>query len=931
MTISQLPSSGLLGRRGEREVLDRLLAGVLAGRSHVLVVHGEAGVGKTALLDYLAGAATGCRVARASGVQSEMELAFAGLHGLCTPMLGRLKDLPAPQREALSTAFGLSAGPPPDRFLVGLAVLSLLADVAEERPLICIVDDAQWLDQVSAQTLSFVARRLLAERVGLVFAQRESGDEQVLAGLPELVVDGLESPDARVLLDSTLPGPLDGRVRERILAEAAGNPLALLELPRGLAPAAVAGGFGLPVAMPLISRIEQGFARRLEPFSAETRRLLLLAAAEPVGDVGLLWRAAERLGIGPDDATVAQDAGLVEFGARVRFRHPLVRSAAYRAASASDRRQIHGALADATDPQLDPDRRAWHRAHAAPGPDEAVADELERSAGRARARGGIAAAAAFLERAVELTPDSARRGGRALAAAQAKFESAAPAAALELLAIAELCPLDELQRARLARLRAEIVYARRRGNDAPPLLLDAARQLEALDAALARETYLEALGAAMYAGPLNSDSGLRQAAEAARAAPAAPQPPRSIDLILDGMATRFTDGPVAGAPPLRLALQAFRNEALDGHEQTMHWLWLCPIVQSLTVHELWDDDAFRALATRAVRLAREAGALTILPVTLPYLAGLRLWGGEFATASALTQEADAIAAATGNTGVVYGRLVLSAWRGVEAEALELVNAALENATVRGEGRVLALAGYATAVLYNGLGRHKAAIDGAQRGSQDRDQAYVGWSLAELVEAASRSDRPDVAAAALHRLEECASAAGTDWALGVLARARALVSEGDVADALYREAIERLERTRIRIELARARLLYGEWLRRQNRRVDARAQLRAAHDSFSRFGAEAFAERARRELLATGERVRRLTSETRDALTHQETQIARLAADGNTNPEIGAQLFISPRTVEYHLHKTFRKLDVSTRKELRDALAGTSDQAVMGAG
>jgi DNA-binding CsgD family transcriptional regulator len=910
----------LLGRQSECEALDRLVAGVRLGESRVLVLRGEAGVGKTALLDELGAMATGFRVARAAGVESEMELPFAGLHALCAPMLGRLRGLPGPQRDALSTAFGLTAGPPPDRFMVGLAVLSLLADVAEQEPLMCIVDDAQWLDRVSAQTLAFVARRLLAERVGLVFALREDGDDHELGELPELAVGGLGDLDARLLLDATIPGPLDERVRDRILAEASGNPLALLELPRGSTPTALAGGFGLPDSMPLISRIERGFVQQLEPLPGETRQLLVLAAADPVGDVTLLRRAAELLGIGADEISPAEAAGLIDIGAQVRFRHPLVRSAAYRAASVPDRRDVHRALADATDPQMDPDRRAWHRAQAASGPDEAVAAELERSAGRARARGGIAAAAAFLERATELSPDSALRGGRALAAAQAKFESADPEAAHELLAVAEMCPLDELQRARVARLRAEMAFALRRGRDAPPLLLDAARQLEALDPALARQTYLEALGAAMYAGRLYADPGVRKAAEAARAAPAAPQAPRSIDLVLDGIATRLTEGPGGGAAPLRLALDAFRTEALVGHEELIRWLLVCPVVQSMTMHELWDDDAFHELATRAVRLAREAGALTMLPVALPYLAGVRLWGGEFAVASALTEEADAIAAATGNTSLVFGRLALAAWRGGEDEAVALISAGLENATARGEGRVLALAGYATAVLYNGLGRYKAAIDGAERGSEDDDQCYVGWSLAELVEAATRAGRPEVAAAALPRLEERTRAAGTDWALGILARSRALMSEGDAADALYREAIERLERTRIHIELARARLLYGEWLRRESRRVDAREQLRAAHDAFSRAGAEAFAERARRELSATGETAPRRTAETRDVLTSQEAQIAHMARDGHSNPEIGAQLFISPRTVEYHLRKVFTKLGINSRKELRGALA-----------
>jgi len=927
MTITRLPPSGLVDRLRERDVLSRLVAGVRAGQSRVLVLRGEAGVGKTALLEHLVTAASGCRIARAAGVESEMELPFAGLHALCAPMLADLRRLPGPQRAALSTAFGLDAGPAPDRFMVGLAVLSLLADVAEARPLLCLVDDAQWLDRVSAQTLGFVGRRLLAERVGLVFAVREDGDEHALGGLPELALEGVGELDARALLDATVPGPLDERVRERILAEAAGNPLALLELPRGLTPAAVAGGYGLPGAVPLVSRLEQGFVRQVQSLPGETRQLLLLAAAEPVGDVTLLLRAAELLGLEADRGAPAEAAGLIDIGARVRFRHPLVRSAAYRAASVPDRRDAHRALADATDPQLDPDRRAWHRAHAAARFDETVAVELERSAGRARNRGGIAAAAAFLERAAELTPDPGDRGRRALAAAQAKFESGAPAAAQELLAVADTCPLDELQRARLVRLRAEIVFALRRGRDAPPLLLDAAGQLERLDPAMARETYLEALGAAMYAGRLGGESAVRKAAEAARAAAAAPQAPRSIDLVLDGMATRFTEGSGAGAPPLRAALQAFSGESLDGHAEIMRWLLLCPVVQSLAVFELWDDDAFHALATRAMRLARETGALTMLSVALAYGSGVHLFGGELGAAAALNHEADAIAAATGNAGLVYGKLLVGAWSGVEAEALKLIDAGLESATARGEGRVLALAGYATAVLNNGLGRYDAAIEGAERGSEDDDQGYAGWSLAELVEAATRAGRPQVAAAALPRLGERAHAAGTDWALGVLARARALMSEGTAADALYREAIERLERTRIRIELARARLLYGEWLRREQRRVDARTQLRAAHDAFNRAGAEAFAERARRELLATGETAPRRTAVTRDVLTPQEAQIARLARDGHSNPEIGAQLFISPRTVEYHLHKAFRKLDVSTRRELRRALTDLQEHAV----
>jgi DNA-binding CsgD family transcriptional regulator len=894
-----------------------MLQEVRVDESAVRVLRGAAGVGKTALLDYVAERASGCRVARVAGVESEMELAFAGLHQLCAPILDGLDRLPAPQRDALRVAFGLHGGETPDRFLVALAALSILADAAERQPLVCLVDDAQWLDRASAQALAFVARRLLAERIAIVFSVREPSNSSELAGLPELVVEGLADHEARLLLASVMQGRLDPQVRDRIIAETHGNPLALLELPRGLTPAELAGGFGLPDVMPLATRIEQSFLRRLDSPPRETQRLLLVAAAEPVGDVTLLWRAAEHLGIGPDAVAPAESAGLIALGARVRFRHPLVRSAVYRAASAQDRRQVHRALAEATDRAADPDRRAWHLAHAAAGLDEAVAAELERSADRARRRGGIAAAAAFLERAAELTPDPARRGTRALAAAQAKLEAGSRDAAEELLEVAEMCPIDDLQRARLARLRAEIVFALRRGKDAPPLLLHAAAQLEALDPAAARETYVEAVGAAMFASRLYADSGVRKAAETARNAPPPLQPPRSIDLVLDGMATWFTERPSVGAPPLRLALEAFRNEALDGHEATMRWLLLYPVVQVVTLFALWDDDAFHALATRAVRLAREIGALTILPAALVQLSGVHLYGGDFAAASAAVQEADAIALATGNADVVNGGLVLGAWRGVEAEALALITAGVESATVRGEGLVLAMVGYARSVLYNGLGRYEAGLEAAERGIEH--DAHVGWSLAELVEAATRSGKPEVASAALSRLEERARAAGTDWALGVLARSLALMSEGEDADACYSEAIERLERTRIRVELARARLLYGEWLRRDGRRVDARDQLRTAHEMFSRFGAEAFAERARRELLATGETARKRTDETREALTPQEAQIARLAADGQTNHEIGAQLFISPRTVEYHLRKVFPKLDISSRKELRNAL------------
>jgi DNA-binding CsgD family transcriptional regulator len=904
----------LHGRCGECKTLDRLLEDVRADhQSRALVVRGEAGVGKTALLDYLAARASGCHIVRAAGVESEMELAFAGVHQLCAPMLDHLPRLPAPRREAMGTAFGLSAGEAPDRFLVGLAVLGLLSEVAGDRPLVCIVDDAQWVDHASAQILAFVARRLLAEPVACVFGVRDPTGEQSFTGLPQLVVEGLSDKDARALLDSAIPGLLNEQLRKRMVAEAGGNPLALLELPRTLTVEKLTGGFALPYTGSLTNHIEQSFLRRIQSLSLETQRLLLTAAADPMGDVPLLWRAAERLGIGPDAAAPAEAVGLIEIGARVRFRHPLVRSAAYFAASVSARQEIHRALAEATDADADPDRRAWHRATAASRPDEGVAAELERSADRAKGRGGIAAAAAFLRRSAELTPDPARRGARAVAAAQVTFDAGSPDAAYELLAAAEIGPLDDLQRARLARLRAQIVFARRRGSDAAPLLLDAARRLEGLDGRLARETYLEALGAAVFAGRLGA-CGMRAVAEAVRTAAPVQDLARPLDLLLDAVATRFTEGYAPGVAPLRSALQAFWREAGRGEDGITRWLWLAWLVAG----ELWDDEMWCELAAHAVRRAREAGTLAVLPVALQYCAGVHLHLGEFAAAAALIEEADGIAAATGIAPVRYTALVLAAWRGEEAETLERIEAGVEDATARGEGRVIGLVGYVTAVQYNGLGRYDVALAGAQRGCEHEDLVFCGWSLVELVEAAVRSGARSVADEALRRLEERTRAVGTDWALGNEARSRALLSDGEFADSLYREAIARLERSRITVHRARANLVYGEWLRRQNRRVDAREHLRIAYETLSHIGADAFAERARGELLATGETVHKRAVETRDALTAQEAQVARLAAEGRTNPEIGSQLFISPRTAEYHLHKVFVKLGISSRRELDSA-------------
>ena len=895
-------------------MLDRLLASARVGDSQALVLRGEPGIGKTALLSYLLGRASGCRTARAVGVEAEMELAFAGLHQLCAPFLDRLDRLPGPQRDALRTAFGLLAGDAPDRFLVGLALLSLLSDVAEEQPLVCVVDDAQWLDHASAQALAFVARRLGAESVALVFAVREPAAERYLTGLTELVVPGLVDSEARALLLSVITGPVDERVRDRIVAETRGNPLALLELPRGLTYQELAGGFGLPDAAALSGKIEDSFRRRLEPLPPATRLLLAVAAAEPIGDPVLVWRAAGQLGVEADAALPAVAAGLVDFAGQVRFRHPLVRSAVYRAASPEERRTIHGALADATDSDVDPDRRAWHRAHATSGPDEEVADELERSAVRAQTRGGLAAAAAFLREAARLTPDPARQAQRALAAAQASHQAGAPGAALAMLVLAQARPLDELQRARVNLLRAEIAFASRRGNDAPPLLLKAARQLEPLDLGLARETYLEAFTAAVLAGRLSHGADVAEVSRAVRLAPAASAPPRAPDFLLDGLALLVTDGRPAGTPLLKRSLSAFSGQDIST-EEGLRWLWLAGRVAD----DLWDDQSWEVLCTRHVKLARQAGALTELPIALRSRIFVHVFAGELDEGAALMQEVRAVTEVTGTQLAAYGAVALAAWRGREAEAAELIRATIDDVTSRGEGMGLSISYHARALLYNGLGRYAEARAAAEQAAEHEDLGIFAWALTELVEAASRSGGPEVAATALERLAEMTRTAGTDWALGIEARSRALLSEDDAAEALYREAVERLGRTRIRVELARAHLLYGEWLRRRGRRVDARQQLRMSHEGCIAMGLEAFAERARRELLATGETVRDRGVETREELTAQEAQIAALAGDGKTNPEIGAELFISPRTVEWHLRKVYPKLGISSRRQLREAL------------
>ncbi|MGY1679291.1 ATP-binding protein [Geodermatophilus sp. SYSU D01176] len=903
---------GLLGRRMECETLSTLVAAAKAGRSQVLVLRGEPGIGKTALLDFLLERAAGCSVGRAAGVESEMELAFAGLHQVCSPHLDRLTKLPEPQQEALGTAFGLRPGGPPDRFLVGLAALTLLSAVAEEQPLVCAVDDAQWLDRASAQALEFVARRLVHHRVAMVFAVRESDEEPTLTGFPQLVVRGLPTRDAAALLESTVNGALDPRVRDRILAESHGNPLALLELPRGPSAAELAfGGDAGSGATPLAQRLEQGFLRQVALLPHPSRRLLQAAAAEPVGDVALLWRAAGRLGIGPEAAAAAEASGLVELRDRVRFRHPLVRSAVYRSATPADRRDVHRALADATDPDVDPDRRAWHRSRAAVGPDEDVAAELERSAERASGHGGLAAAAAFLECAAALTPDPVRRVGRSLHAAAAKVRAGSFDDASALLATVEAGPLGVAERARADLLRAEISFAGNRGNASLPLLLPAARRLEPLDARLARDTYLDALSAALFAGRLAAGPGARQVAEAVRQAQS-PDASRTEDALLAGLAVLFTDGYARAAPLLQRAVQALVAEepALD---EALRAGWLA----AATAASLWDDAGWDVLTRRYLDTAREAGALAALPLALHTRAVALLLTGDLATAASLVEETRSVLEVTKTSLAPYGEVGLLAVRGDAEQAEPLIRSCLEDVTARGEGAGVTMVQWARAVLCNGLGRYAEALPAARDAAAcPPELGPATWALLELVEAGARTGDTGPAAAALEELSGMTRVSGTDWALGTEAAARALLSGGSTAEDLHREAVDRLARTSVRVDAARARLRYGEWLRREGRRVDARAQLRTAHGALTAMGVGAFAERARHELLATGETVRKRTADTVRELTPQEAHIALLAGQGLTNPEIGAALYLSPRTVEWHLRKVFDKLGVRTRRELR---------------
>jgi DNA-binding CsgD family transcriptional regulator len=905
-----------MDRLDERQALNRVLDAARRGLSAALVVRGEPGVGKTSLLGYAVDSATGFRVVRVAGVESEQEFGYAGLHRLLVSFLPAMGGLPLRQRNALGCAFGLIDGVPADRFGVGLAALSLLADAGAGSPLLCVVDDAQWLDQESLEVLAMVGRRVHAERIALLFGTRDGADGRVLLeGIPDIRVSGLPEHDALELLGSSVDGPLDPQLARRIVTETQGSPMAIIELVGELTAAELSGAGLLPGPLPLSRRLEAHFLRQIRALPATTQNLLLVIAAEPSGDPRLITRAAARLGSPPAAAEPAQADGVIMMYPEARFRHPLIRSAVYGGASPAGRRRAHQVLAAEMDPQRDADRRAWHLAAAATGPDEAVAAQLDSAAGRAQARGGYSAAGALLARAAQLTQDEGRWAERVLAAAHAHLAAGAPARARLLLEqTTEIS--DPFQRARMRRLQGLIQYALGRAPGTPSILVGAARALQPFDVHLARVTMLEALEAARVTGRFTAaGESDHDVGRAARAMPLPPgSQPRVADLLLDGATALVLDGHAAAVPVLGRAIAGLLADQSDSADALLRLGIGC-----WAAGAVGDDTSLHELATRLERHAREKGALGALSTGLLFLAMSELLDGSLASVRGHFAERAEIMAAVGRPSDV-GELVVLAWQGRETEARAAAAAVTRYATEHRHGWMLAYADYALAVLELGLGNYRAALPSDPRNF--RDNPFIGIvGFPDLIEAAARCGERDVAAEATAEFAARALPNGTAIALGLLALSRALLADDTDAGELYQEAIEQLSHCRGNLRKARAHLLYGEWLRRQKRRIDARTQLHAAHEMFLRMGADAFAERARVELAATGERARKRRDETRGDLTPQEAQIALLASQGATNAEIAGRLFLSASTVDYHLRKIFRKLDVTSRRQLAQALPG----------
>lgn len=906
----------LLGRSGELATIDALLETVRGGMSGAVVIRGEAGIGKTALLEHAINTASDFRVVRALGIESETNVGFAALHQLLVPFLPRIARLPPPQRNSLGVAFGLALGPTPERFQVGLAALTLLAVAAEGQPLLCIVDDAQWLDLESAEVLGFVARRLQAEGVAMLFAVREPPERPVnFGGIAEIRLGPLAPQDARELLAVVNPNELDDADAQRLLEETEGNPLAILELTAEPVRTWLGRPHEISEPLPVGERLQQHFLRRSNDLSTESQTFLRLASAESSMDPLVLWRAARNLGLDKEAVVEAEAKQLIALGPPLSFRHPLIRSAIYYAMPPPERRRIHAALADATDRRFEPDRRAGHRALATVEPDESVAAELAEQAERAQQRGAYAAWAMFASRAADLSPDPVVRATRLLVAARAWMAAGSLDRAQTALNDAGPALSDPYQRALAQALEGAVRFATGQSADALDFLLQAGRAMAALDAPRARRILLSALEAAAFSRPSATGPVMKAIAKEALARePSVEMSGTAGDLMLRGYATVITSGYRVGGPILQEAIAATLRQGPD--PEALHNL------ATLAAYSLFDDTSAAALAGDWVGVCRERAALTALPLALQLLAVAELYSGRLEEADVLTVQSLQTAEATGNHGFLgvasRGAVFFMAWRGDEAQARELAAQHVAEAQAHGEPYWANFSGFSLSVLELALGRYHAALEAALPTFKDDPPWSGAWVAPNLIEAAARVGAKGIAEEALKRLSDRAEAGGTPLGLGLLARCRAILADAAEAEALYREAIDRLAGSPTRPELARTHLLYGEWLRRQNRRRDARGQLRTAFEMFSGMGTRAFAARARGELLATGERVRRRTNETQDQLSPQELQVARLAARGVRNQQIASELFISERTVEYHLGKVFRKLDLSSRTQLAHA-------------
>ncbi|MFI5728515.1 AAA family ATPase [Kribbella sp. NPDC051587] len=878
-----------VARQQELQAIEALTQGAAAGHGGAVVVLGEAGIGKSTLIETVTERLDGWLVLRADGTEFERDLPYAALHQLCSPVIEARTGLPDVQRQALESVFGLAAGTTPSPLMVGLAVLGLLNEL--QQPLCCVVDDVQWIDAGTRQALAFVARRISSEGIALILAGRPDGAG--FSDLPQLPLTGLDEKEAQALLRSTGRAGLDSDVLDRILAEAHGNPLALLEFD------GASGGQRRGV----VEELEAEFTRRVRRLPEATQLLLSLAAAEPVGDLGLLRRAAKRLDLTLAAAAEAEDEELVMLGPRLRFRHPLVRSAAYQSATPGVRRRLHAALADATDVETDPDRRAWHRAHAVIDTDEEVATELTQAAERTQLRGDFASAAAFLERAAQLSPEPVEQAARLLAAAGLRLKLGTFSEAGELLTQAERRPLDAAQRAQVKLQRATIDVYVTRSPEATAALVSAAPDLGPEDAT---GTYIEAFSSAMFIDRM--PGRLRQLGARIRAQVPPCENPRPADLLLTALLDQAMLPVDEAVPAMCRAVDSFRTAELADP----WWMELA----CMMALDLRDSEATDEISAHQVELARRQSALAILPQALKFQAVTKTMFGRFDEAEAELAEAAAIDEAAGSLSLAFADVILAAWRG-NTEEFDEVRASIQNRVERDE---LVAELYAAAVLRNGLGDYTAALEAGLTAYAERELgSYVIWPFdSELVEAAARAGQPEAAAPALDQLARLARTNPTPWAVAHHLLAQALLDPTSPdTDSRFQEAIDLLAQTDVRAQHARARLAYGEWLRREGRRAEARVELQAAHESLSAMGAAAFAERAARELSATGQRPRRDGTNPLDNLTAQERLIATKVAGGATSKEVAATLFLSPRTIDTHLRNIFRKLDITSRRQLRD--------------